>query len=281
MGALKRLAAVLAVLVLALALPARAQQVPELTQPVNDFAGVIDQASAASMDRAIRALQQATGDVVVVATVETVGPYGDIREYAVKLFENHGRGIGEKDKHNGVLVLLAVKDRQVRIEVGYGLEEFVTDGFAAETSREFMAPEFKRGNYGAGLQAGVMRLVGRIADRRNVTLSGVPKPEPVRRQRSGRVPIGLIILGIILVIIVVIIFVVALLAAAHRGGPRFPRSGHRDGVGGSGWSGWNSGVGSFGGGGGGGFGGGFGGGGGGFGGFGGGGSGGGGGGASW
>ena len=59
------------------------------------------------MDRTIRALQATTGDAVVVATVPTIEPYGDIREYAVKLFENGGRGIGEKGKDNGLLVLLA------------------------------------------------------------------------------------------------------------------------------------------------------------------------------
>ena len=67
---------------------------PELTEPVNDFAHVIDPASAAEMERMIRALQEKTGDVVVVATVPTIEPYGTSKEYAVKLFENHGRGIG-------------------------------------------------------------------------------------------------------------------------------------------------------------------------------------------
>jgi uncharacterized protein len=258
-----RAAAVLIAALLALCAVVSAQDVPTLTQPVNDFAGVIDQASAASMDRAIRSLQQATGDVVVVATIDTFAPFGDIREYAVKLFENHGVGIGEKDKANGLLVLLAVKDRRVWIEVGYGLEEFVTDGYSGETSRQFMAPAFSQGQYGAGLQAGVMRLVGRIAQARKVTLPEVPAPEPVRRRGSGRAPIGLI----------VVIAIILIAAASSRGGPRFPGSGYRRGWGGAGWSGWSSGVGSFGGGGGS-FGGGFGG-------FGGGGSGGGGGGASW
>ncbi len=75
------------------------------------------------MDREIRALTAASGDVVVVATVPTIEPYGDIREYATKLFENNGRGIGQKGKDNGLLILLAVKERRVWIEVGYGLEE--------------------------------------------------------------------------------------------------------------------------------------------------------------
>ena len=95
------------------------------------------------MESLIRSLQQASGDVVVVATVPTFKPYGDIREYAVKMFENRGRGIGQRGKDNGLLVLLAVNDRQVWVEVGYDLEQFVTDGFAGETSRQYMAPEFR------------------------------------------------------------------------------------------------------------------------------------------
>ena len=84
----------------------------------------------------IRTLQEKTGDAVVVATVPNVAPYPDIQDYAVDLFENHGRGIGEQGKDTGALVLLSVGDRKVWIEVGYGLEGFITDGFSGETSRE-------------------------------------------------------------------------------------------------------------------------------------------------
>src|SRR5262245_58122017 len=83
-------------------LQARTPELPELTQPVNDFAHVIDAESAAGIDRMSRALQAATGDVVVVVTAPNINGYGDIREYANKLFENHGRGIGEKGKNNGL-----------------------------------------------------------------------------------------------------------------------------------------------------------------------------------
>src|SRR5689334_1005443 len=86
---------------------------PELTQPVNDFAHVVDAASAQRIDTLSRALQAKTGDVVVVATVPTIEPYGDIREYAVKMFENRGRGVGQKGKDNGLLILVAIKERKV------------------------------------------------------------------------------------------------------------------------------------------------------------------------
>src|SRR5204863_1627813 len=132
------------------------------------FAHVIDPSSAAEMTRMIRSLEAATGDIVVVATVPTVEPYADIREYAVKLFENQGRGIGAKGKDNGLLILLALKERRVWIEVGYGLEEWITDGYAGETTREVMTPAFRQGRYGPGLLAGTTRIIGRIAQGRNL-----------------------------------------------------------------------------------------------------------------
>jgi uncharacterized protein len=250
--------------VLTMAASARAQDLPpELTQPVNDFANVIDPQSKAALDMLTRSLQQASGDVLVVATIPTFKPYGDIREYAVKMFANHGRGIGQRGKDNGVLILLAVNDRQVWIEVGYDLEQFVTDGFAGETSRQYMSPQFRNGNYGAGLLAGATRIGRRIAQGRNVTLQGV------RPQQDDQGPdVGP---GINVIFLIFIAFIVLSVIARTR------RRGPWGGWGTGGWSGWNSGVGPFGGG----FGGGGGGFGGGFGGFGGGGSGGGGGGASW
>ena len=228
---------------------------PALTAPVNDFANVIDDHTERELDRRIRALQNTTGDVVVVATVPTFQPYGDIREYGVKMFENGGRGIGEKGKDNGLLIVVAVDDRRVDIEVGYALEEFITDGFAGQTIREAMAPHFRSGNYGAGLLEGTTRIVNRIAERRGVTLEEVPRAAPATR--PTRFPFWTIVFWIL-----------ALLIFGRRGRRR-----RRQRLWGGGpWSGWQSGIGPFGAGGGfgggfGGFGGGGGGGGGGFGGF--------------
>jgi uncharacterized protein len=233
---------------------------PTLSEPVNDFAHIVDASSASEMDRVIRALKAASGDVVVVATVPTVEPYADIREYATRLFENGGRGIGDKGKDNGLLILLALKERRVWIEVGYGLEEWITDGYAGETSRDVMSPEFRQGRYGAGLLAGTTRIVGRIAQGRNVQLTGVEIP----REPGARAP------QLSLWWIVLMFIIIAIISRMGGGPGRGVRRWGRRG-----WSGWSSGVGPFGGGlGGGGFGGGFGG-------FGGGRSGGGGGGAGW
>lgn len=237
---------------------------PALTGIVNDFAGVIDGDAARQLETLSRQLQAASGDVLVVATVRTFQPYADIESYAVRMFENQGRGIGQRSGDTGVLLLLAVDDRQVRIEVGYGLEPFVTDGFAGETSRDVMVPYFRRGEYGTGLLAGASRVARRIAEGRGVDLDVAPVARPPRAEPAIRMN---------LFTLLILLYIIYRLT---RGGPTsgMRRRGHH----------WSSGVGPFGVGstwGGGGWGGSSGGFGGGFGGFGGGRSGGGGGGASW
>jgi uncharacterized protein len=257
----------LVIALLVCAPPARAQAPPALTGAVNDFAGVIDHANRDAIERLSSRLQQTTGDVLVVATVKTYKPEADIRSYAVKMFQNGGRGIGIKGKDNGLLVLLAVDDRKVWIEVGYGLEPYITDGFSGETSRQAMVPYFKQGDYGGGLLAGSQRLAVRVAEGQGKTLGDDVAPRQAReRDRDTGFPIPLPIVIFLLFIIV----------------SRMLRGSRRRRTWGNNWSGWSSGVGPFGGGFDGGFGGGSSGGfGGGFGGFGGGRSGGGGGGGSW
>jgi uncharacterized protein len=167
---------------------------PELTSPVNDFAGVINAQAEATLDALIRQLQNASGDVLIVATVKTFQPDADIASYAVKMFENHGRGIGAKGKDNGLLLLLAVDDRAVRAEVGYDLEGIVTDGFAGQVSREVMVPYFRKSDYSGGLVAGAQALAARIAEGRGVTLDGVPVRSRGRsRSDDDGFPLGLII----------------------------------------------------------------------------------------
>ena len=171
---------------------------PELTAPVNDFAGVIEPAVEAEIDRVIRMLHNASGDVIVVATVDTYQPWGDIREFATEMFENHGRGIGDRGRDNGLLIVLAVQDRQVWFEVGYDLESFVTDGFSGETSREVLVPFFRQGDYGGGLLAGVSRTALRIAEGRQVSLEDVAVQEPREQPRTGMSVGAWIVLAIVL-----------------------------------------------------------------------------------
>ncbi len=192
----------------AAARPAHAQTLPTLTGPVDDLAHVIDATSAAELDRRIRALDATTHDAIVVVTIPSYAPYGSIEEYAVRLFEQ--AGIGSRSQDNGLLILLAVAERQVRIEVGYGLEPFITDGFSGETIRQAMLPAFRNGEYGAGLLAGTTRLIRRLADARGVTVPDLP---PETRSSPPPVPVGLVI-GLI-----VLLLIIALTTRRRRGRP--------------------------------------------------------------
>ncbi len=217
---------------------------------MNDFASIINPQSRAELDKRIRALKDTTGDVVIVATVPTFQPYGSIEQYAVKMFENGGRGIGDKGKDNGLLIVVAKDDRKVRIEVGYDLEEFIPDAYAGQTIRDAIAPAFREEQYGAGLLTATTRIINRIAEKRGVTIPDVPVERASQAARSrSRFPFGLMFWIIIAIIIM------------SRNNRRRRRRywGHGP------WSNWTGGVGPFGGGGfGGGSGGSFGGGGGGF-----------------
>src|SRR5204863_9650471 len=181
-------AAVFAVCLLPSTFASAQPPTPALTDTVNDFAHIIEPASRAELDKRIRSLKAASGDVVIVATVPTFQPYGSIEEYAVKMFENGGRGIGDKGKDNGLLLVVAKDDRKVRIEVGYDLEQFISDGFAGQTIREAIAPAFREEQYGPGLLEATTRIINRIAEKRGVTIPDVPVTRAATNRSGGRFP---------------------------------------------------------------------------------------------
>ena len=146
---------------------------------VNDFAGVIPAEYKGKMETIARELEQKTGVEVVVVTVKTTGDM-DYNEYANRLYKEWG--IGKKGVDEGVLILNAVKDRKVRIEVGYGLEGILPDGICGEIRDNYLVPFLKKGRYGEGLLNGMLAAVSVIAKDKGVTISG----EMPRRVSSGR-----------------------------------------------------------------------------------------------
>jgi uncharacterized protein len=135
----------------------------ELPKPrgfVNDFAGVLTPEQASSMEEYLRSLKERTTAEIAVVTVPDMDGYAGPEEYANDLFT--AWKIGKKGQDNGVLVLLAMKEKKVRIEVGYGLEGAITDGASGMIIRQVMAPYFQQGRFGDGLSAGVQALAARI-----------------------------------------------------------------------------------------------------------------------
>lgn len=122
---------------------------------VNDFANVISTEYRDKMTGLIQKLEERTSAELAVVTVESITPY-DEKGYARLLFDSWKPG--KKGKDNGVLVLLAVKDRAWRIETGYGVEGILPDGLCGEIGRKYMVPYFKEGKYGEGLYQGVLKI---------------------------------------------------------------------------------------------------------------------------
>jgi len=127
----------------------------------NDFANVISQSTEEKIERLGLQLQEKTTAQVVLVTIESLDG-DDIDSYSNRLFEKWG--IGQKDKDNGILILNAVKDRQLRIEVGYGLEGALPDVAAARIRKEQMNPYLQAGDYDTGLYNGYLAVVKEVAE---------------------------------------------------------------------------------------------------------------------
>ena len=160
-------------------LPADRQgQVRDVSYPaasgyVVDQSGIIDSAARSRIEGWILELKQKTTAEAAVVTVDSTGPLS-IEEYAVNLFQRFG--IGQKGRDNGVLLLVAYKDRHMRIEVGYGLEGAITDAYSSRIINTIMVPEFKEGHFSDGIEKGTAAIVTLIAKEYNITLTGVPQP---------------------------------------------------------------------------------------------------------
>lgn len=135
---------------------------PQPSGYVSDFASVIDAASEERLTSLLAKIEKNGAAEIAVVTIPSFEESGfaDIEGAAVKLFEEWG--IGKKGKDNGILVLAAMKERKVRIEVGYGLEGEIPDGAAGEIIRSGIVPYFKKQQFGDGLYNGVLLVAERI-----------------------------------------------------------------------------------------------------------------------
>jgi len=174
-----------------------AQSFPKPKGYVNDFAGVIDQGSKLKMEELIKTLNQKTGAEIAVVTVKSIAPYGSIEEYSVDLASDWG--IGKKGEDTGVLILLSMKERKIRIDVGYGLEGTIPDGLAGEIIDKSILPGLRNGNYGYGLLKGVEAVTGIIAKKYDVDLSDYNLKESTKyTKRTSGSGIGIISILILL-----------------------------------------------------------------------------------
>ncbi len=170
---------------------------------VSDFAQVLIPQSRQQIEEYCARVEQATGVQMAIVTLPSLDGQ-PVEDVANALYRKWG--IGKKGKDEGILLLVAIQDHRDRIEVGYGLEPILPDGFEGGVLRQ-ARPLLKQGAYGQALFAAVGEMGSRIAAAKGVALDSSPRP---RRPAPSRRPFGSFI--------VIAIVVVILLSFLRRGG---------------------------------------------------------------
>jgi len=162
---------------------------------VNDYAKVLSAQQKRELDSVVAGLKKKTGAELAIAIVKSVAPL-DSKLYAVKLFEKWG--IGEKGKDNGVLLLLAMEEKRVEVEVGYGLEGLLTDAMAGRILDTYAVPNFKKGEFGVGIVE-TARAISKVIGGEEIPLAATPAGKGKEASPFFLVVIiAVIILGVIL-----------------------------------------------------------------------------------
>ena len=206
--------ALLALLLVAFALPAAAQTFPKLTGRVVDQAHLLSPEQVQQLTQLSASVEQASTRQLVVATVPDLQGY-PIEDYGYRL--GRAWGLGQNDANNGVILLVAPKERKVRIEVGYGLEPIVTDALSSVIMQQTILPRFRDNDMAGGIVAGA----NAIAEQLKLPLEAAeqrPKAAAAKRSGSGGDDRSLLIAGFW---IMVVLFFVVPLIFRRAGGRRF------------------------------------------------------------
>lgn len=186
-------AALLIAAFVCLAPHAAAQTLPDKPRDyVVDLAGVIDRGAFIRINDLLHSLEQSTRWQVIVLTVQSTADRS-IEEFALAAAEKWK--LGRRGEDSGVLLLIAVRDRKYRFEVGYGAEAILTDGFCGELGRQYLVPAFRKNRYGEGVELALLAMQERIRTSLGVSTpaetenrSGSNAAGKPRRTTGGRQP---------------------------------------------------------------------------------------------
>jgi uncharacterized protein len=166
---------------------------PDLTGRIVDQAKILSPTQTSQLTEALAQHEQQTTQQVVVTTVTSLQGL-PIEDYGYQLGRHWG--IGQKDKNNGVILLIAPKERKVRIEVGYGLEGQLTDALATQIIQQTILPNFKRGDMGAGIEQGTREIL------QVLTGDALATNNTSNEQRSDALPNAIMMYAFIMCMIV-------------------------------------------------------------------------------
>lgn len=184
-----RRSALAALLLIVGLLPAAAQQIPPLSGRVVDNASVISGAAESEITAYLAALEEQSGIQMAVLTVSSLGGV-PLEEYSIRVVEEWE--LGQAGEDNGVLLLIATQEKQMRLEVGYGLEGTLTDAASGVIIREYLQPAFRAGDFDGGIKAAVSAVASVTTDTSTLPAMGDVAPRrsaDSRSRSSGGAPI--------------------------------------------------------------------------------------------
>ena len=149
--------------------------VPTLRGRVNDYANVLQSSQTQALEAQLAQLERDTGHQVAVLTVPTLDGE-DIEGFSIRVAENWK--IGKKGYDNGAILVVAVKDRRLRLEVGYGLEGVLPDAIAKRVTADYIVPHFRQQDYAGGIVAGIAAV--------DKVIRKEPLPEAARKKTQSR-----------------------------------------------------------------------------------------------
>ena len=153
----KKLYSIAILLILAAAISAQALEVPPTPKGrVSDYTSTLTSAQIEALNRTLAEFENQTTNQIAVVLIPTLG--GDnLEDYSIRLAEKWQ--IGQKGRDNGVILVVVMKERKMRIEVGYGLEGVLPDSLAGDIIRQVIAPRFRQGRFFEGIEAGVTAIM--------------------------------------------------------------------------------------------------------------------------
>ena len=228
---------------------------PPPTTYVTDKAGVLSESDAHALNEKLAAFEKRSGAQFIIYVFPTLDGEA-LEDFTIRCAEKWK--VGNKKFDNGLILFVFIKERKIRIEVGYGLESTVTDAFSSRVIRENIAPRFQAGDYAGGLNAAADALIAQIEH----TNAPVPAAGTSGRQPAAAAAPACGSLFALILVVFVIIFIASVITRSRPGcggcfWPMFFLGGGSGrsfggggwGGGGGGWSGFGGGGGSFGGGG--------------------------------
>ncbi|MCP4369409.1 MAG: hypothetical protein GY797_15045 [Deltaproteobacteria bacterium] len=153
--------------------------------PVVDIAGIIDNSTEVKLNQYLRELEQKTTAQLAILTIKSLEGES-IEDFSITVAHDKWK-LGQKEKDNGVLLLVSLQDRKYRIETGYGLEGVIPDSLAGSIGRNYLVPFFKKEDYSNGIYAAAVALANEIADDSGVTITGMPQLQrTIRRSKEDQ-----------------------------------------------------------------------------------------------